>query len=336
MRLAGADHRPLDVAHRLPPAQPLGVGPGAARGLVGVEERLELPEPGDRQLVVAEPPGADRRARRGPRPGRRRGRAPSRSPPRARRSSTIRLPSRKSPWTSGRRAGRRRGCSRSQRSPASTAGSGSPISSSAASHSSQASSAGSLARRRGPRPRRRSTEWIRGERRGELAGQPLARRRELVAAQDPRRDRGAGDELHQVAGAGAEAPARGLGGDRRGRPRRRRDRAAAIAAQLELERRERHPLGGLAPEHAARLAAGLDQEGLRARRRPRSGSASSSPGSSPRRGERRARTAVRDPAASVAALEPMAREVALRDVGRVLVPVPGAGIAVEVLRRVGG
>ena len=59
MRLAGADHRPLDVAHRLPPAQPARVGPDAARGLVGGQERLQLAQPGDRQLVVAEAPGAD-------------------------------------------------------------------------------------------------------------------------------------------------------------------------------------------------------------------------------------------------------------------------------------
>ena len=36
-----------------------GSGAGPARRLVGVEERLELAEPGDRPVVVAEPPGAD-------------------------------------------------------------------------------------------------------------------------------------------------------------------------------------------------------------------------------------------------------------------------------------
>ena len=58
--LASADHRPLDVSHRLPPAQPLGIGPSAAGRLVGGQERLRLPQPGDREIVVAEAPGAQR------------------------------------------------------------------------------------------------------------------------------------------------------------------------------------------------------------------------------------------------------------------------------------
>ncbi len=60
VRLAGADHGPLDVAERRPPAHPAGIGPRPPGGLVGGQERLQLAEPGDREIVVAEPPRADR------------------------------------------------------------------------------------------------------------------------------------------------------------------------------------------------------------------------------------------------------------------------------------
>ncbi len=100
-----------------------------------------------------------------------------------------------------------------------------------------------------------------GERRGQLPRQALAGHGELLAAKHARRQRGAGDELHQVAGAGAEAPTRRLRGngadDRDARQIRRRDRP-----QLDLERRERHALLGLAPEHEARLSRRCDNERL--------------------------------------------------------------------------
>ena len=67
--LAGADHRPLDVAHRLPPPQALGLRRLAPRRLVGVEELLAARR--------ARPPGGRRcrtatsgcRASPCPRPG---------------------------------------------------------------------------------------------------------------------------------------------------------------------------------------------------------------------------------------------------------------------------
>ena len=100
-----------------------------------------------------------------------------------------------------------------------------------------------------------------GERGRELTGEPLARDRELVAAQDPGRDRGAGDELHRVGGARAEAPAGRLEADR-GRDRHPRQVGGLHRPELDLERVERHPRRRLAPDDPARLAAGRDEEGL--------------------------------------------------------------------------
>ena len=137
--LAGADHRPLDVAHRRPPS-PAVAGRGHAAGRrIGGEKGLQLPaarRPAARRCRTAR---SGCTARRGPRPGRRRGRAPSRSPrrARARRRSRCRAGSRRGRGTAPRAAARlRRSPPQARLDP----GSGSPIVSSSASHSSHASS----------------------------------------------------------------------------------------------------------------------------------------------------------------------------------------------------
>ena len=124
-------------------------------------------------------------------------------------------------------------------------------------------SPGRRRRRRGPRPRRGRPSGSAPAPSPSCAGQPLARRRELVAPQDPRRHRGARDELHQVAGAVPRRPPAGSNASGRRAPRRRPRSAAAIAAQLDARAaRTTSPPGGLAAQHPARLAAGLDQERL--------------------------------------------------------------------------
>ena len=89
---------------------------------------------------------------------------------------------------------------------------------------------------------------------------------------------------------------------------------------------------GLAAQHAARLAAGATRNVWR-EAPPSIGLSSTSPGSSPASASDRAHCRGVGRAQSPR-VEPMAREVAFGDVGRVLVPVPGARIAIEVLRRV--
>ncbi len=127
-------------------------------------------------------------------------------------SSTIRLPSRKSPWTRHSLAGRGGGLSRSQRSPASTAGSGSPISSIVASHSAQAASAGS-ASGDGDAVYCSGVDRVDSrERLPELCGQRGAGHLQLLAPQHARRDRGPLDVVHHEAGA-LQAPACRLEGE---------------------------------------------------------------------------------------------------------------------------
>ncbi len=236
MRLAGADHRPLDVAHRLPPAQPARVGPDPARGLVGGQERLHLPQPADRQLVVAEPPRADHQ------PGEVLGRV----------AGVAELPvdHRGEPALvddhvaepevavdQPRARGRRRrvqaqppqpGLDRRQRLADRVE---LRLPQSAGLERRLAGAAGEPLHRRG------LDRVDLSERRGELRRQTLARRRQLVAPEHARRHRGPGDELHQVARSRSEPPARRLEGDRRS------DRAAGQVGgldrpQLELQRGE--------------------------------------------------------------------------------------------------
>ena len=106
-----------------------------------------------------------------------------------------------------------------------------------------------------------STEWICASAAASCAGRRSRAVCELVAAQNPRRDREPRDELHQVARALSEPPAGGLEGDGR------RDRdpgqvGGLDRAQLDLERGERHPAPRLSAQHVGGLAAGADEERL--------------------------------------------------------------------------
>ncbi len=257
--LAGADHRPLDVSHRRPPAQPLGLGSGSPGGLVSAEERLELAQAGDGQLVVAEAPRADRQ------PADVLGRVAGvtelpvdhggqavlvddevaepevavheRGPLRRRR------PVESQPAQPGLHS-RQRLTDLVQRPPPELAG---------------------LERRVGAAGQ--AVDAVRvdrvdlGEGRGELARESLARDRKLVSPQHARRDRGPLHEVHEIAGAAAEAAAGRFGGHRAG-DRDSRQIGGRNRSQLELQRRERHPLGGLAPQHEARLSPRRDHERL--------------------------------------------------------------------------
>ena len=151
VRLAGADHRPLDVAERLPVADPVAVDRRTAGRLVGGDELVQLarrPATGrsslpKRQERMQSQPMSSAGSPRW---------ASSQSITAARpSSSTMKLPSRKSPCTSRGSAGSG-AFARSQRSPSSTAGSGSPISSSWRSHSAIWSSAGIALRRAAATP----------------------------------------------------------------------------------------------------------------------------------------------------------------------------------------
>jgi hypothetical protein len=260
VRLAGADHGPLDIAHRLPPAQALGVGPSAARGLVGVEERLHLAQPRDRPLGVAEPPRADRE------PADVLGRVAQMAelPVDYRRQSVPVDDEVAKPEVAVYEPDRGRRRRRVEAQPAQAR----------LDRRQRLADLGQLVlpqlarlERRSALPAGEPVDGGRidgmdlGERRGQLPRQALAGHGELLAAKHARRHRRAGNELHQVAGAGAEAPTRRLGGngagDRDARQIRRRDRT-----QLELERRERHALARLAPEHEARLSPCRDHERL--------------------------------------------------------------------------
>ncbi len=126
--------------------------------------------------------------------------------------STMKLPSRKSPWI---RAGAGAGSgalSRSQRRPASTPGSGWPIRSISSSQSVQAASAGSPSGTVSPSIVARIDRVDLGEGRAELGRERLPGRLVLGLAQQPRRHRVAGHVLHQVAVALAEG-AVGCGGE---------------------------------------------------------------------------------------------------------------------------
>src|SRR5581483_7784845 len=57
--LAGADHRPLEIAEGLPVANPLRVERLTARSLVCRQKLVEGPDARDRPVVVAESPRAD-------------------------------------------------------------------------------------------------------------------------------------------------------------------------------------------------------------------------------------------------------------------------------------
>ena len=129
MRLAGADDRPLDVAHRLPPPDPLHRGRLAPGRLVGGEQLVQRSHTGDGEIVVAEPPRADAQ------PADVLGRIArmAQLPVDDRRKAglvddQVAEPEVAVDETS--RGGGGGGLRRSQRSPTSTAGSGSPISSS--------------------------------------------------------------------------------------------------------------------------------------------------------------------------------------------------------------
>ena len=105
VRLAGADHRPLDVAHRLPPPEPLGLRaarrrpPRRRRGAPPARRRpatgrSSLPNRHERMQSqpmssAGSPEWQSSQSITAARPG----------------SSTMRLPSRKSPWTRHSRSG---------------------------------------------------------------------------------------------------------------------------------------------------------------------------------------------------------------------------------------
>src|SRR6478672_46467 len=235
-------------------------------------------------------------------------------------SSTIRLPSRKSPWTRHSRGGGGRGLRRSQRSPTSTAGSGSPISSIVASHSAQAASAGA------------SIEWIRASASPSWAGS--AERADSSSSR--RSTRGATDvpstwsitkpALSNRPRAGSNASPLATG-------------TPAAAAVWTT----RNSVSRCASESCAPTGS------RRSTQRPRSDSARnvsrdappgmvdslSAPGSEPVPSAISSRTPAQSASsAGGVTIEPVPRPVAVRDVRRVLVPVPGARIPVEVLGRV--
>ena len=175
-------------------------------------------------------------------------------------SSTMKLPRRKSPWTSRGSAGTGE-LARSQRSPSSTAGSGSPISSSWRSHSSIWARAGSpsTAGSNAPQLPKPAVEWIRASASPSWA----VRRARACSNSGLRRMRGATevpfDEGHQHA-RGPEAAAAWLGQDRLGNGdaglmRLRNQR------ELVLDRDQRHGALRVAAEDPPGLVA-LDQPGL--------------------------------------------------------------------------
>ena len=335
--LAGADHRPLDVPERLPPPDPLEHPAGG------------LPPPRRRRGTPPAPPSPatgrsslpNRQDRMQSQPTSSAG-SPTwhssqsitaASPS----SSTMKLPSRKSPWTRRRRRPAR------GRLPAASAGR--PRRRAAARRSGRAPAprarmlarAGSPPGARAPPSRSpRSIEWIRASASASWPGQPLAypwrarRDRAPAARRTPRRRR-------PSASGGPEPPARAAraaAARRPGRPPR-----PARGRQPELGRlgSERLRPGRVAPRATHRCSPGLRQAGL-AR-----GAAWDPVTAAPGIGSPSSASASRAPALSgLSSVSPhptrlsaVALPVAVGDVGRVLVPVPGAGIVVEVLGRVG-
>ena len=195
------------------------------------------------------------------------------------------------------------------------------------------------ARPRGPRLERMDPS----ERLGQLPGQQLAGRLELRLAQDARSDRGSLDETPSASPGEPKRPPSGskASGSGTGTPA-----SARLAERARIPRAigtsETEPFGSRRSAQRPRLRPRPARS--RARRRPGIGLSASSPGSSPS-----SPSTARTPAASSASvavaasirgprlpLKPVALPVAVGDVGGVLVPVPDAGITLEVLGRLRG
>ena len=171
--------------------------------------------------------------------------------------STIRLPSRKSPWTTRGSTGPGR-CSRSQRSPSSTTGSGSPIRSSSASQCSIWAITGSPPGMAGPKSSR-SIEWIRAAAspswtRGRPVPPPAPRCAAPAAPPTPRRRRRAASrrcrsDLHPARAPAAREPGRPPSG-----------RARSAGTRPACETSDSAPGGSR--RSTKRCGAGLDQPGL--------------------------------------------------------------------------
>src|SRR5215207_6157837 len=231
---------------------------------------------------------------------------------------TIRFPRRKSPCTRHSRAGGGGGCSRSQRRPTSTAGSGSPTPSRVASHSSQAANAGSESEAETPSISRPSIEWIRA------SACPSCARSTRGATEVPATWSIANPALSRRPSAGSNAIGRGTGTPAAAAAWTTRNSTSSGAKESRAPRGSLRTTQRRSPASARNVS--LDAP-------PGIVESASAPGSDPSAWAISARI----PTASASSggwftVESVPCPMAVRDVRGVLVPVPGARIAIEVLR----